>query len=373
VSKDELRAQAETARRLGFEAGYEDSIAPLGLAGVRFPNQALFHPRKYAAGLLAAIDGQDSHVFEHSNVDQVTDDPLTIHAGGHKVTCNYVVVATHTPIMGKTNLLSATLLQSKLALYTTYAIGGRVPQGDVPYGLYWDTHDPYHYLRVHPADRHDYVVFGGADHKTGQVADTAACWSGLERTLQRYLPSFDIADQWSGQVIETVDGLPYIGEITDRQFIATGFIGNGITFGTIAAVMARDAVLGRSNPWKTLFDPHRKPLTTGLWHYLTENKDYAYYMVRDYVFARHRTTLQTLRPGRGEVLNLDGQRVAAYRDERGVLSLCSAVCTHMACEVHFNAAETTWDCPCHGSRFRVDGSVVAGPAETPLAPYREEQ
>ena len=371
-SKDELRAQARTASDLGFNARYEESIAPFDVAGVRFDNQALFHPRKYLAGLLPAIDGQGSYVFEHSNVDSVSDDPLTVQVGGYRVSCNYVVIATHTPLMGKTNVLSATVQQSKIAPYTTYAIGGRVPSGTVPHGLYWDTHDPYHYLRVHPDQGHEYVIFGGADHKTGQQSDTAACWSGLERTLRRYLPSFQLTDQWSGQVIETIDGLPYIGEVTDRQFIATGFVGNGITFGTIAGVLARDAVLGRENPWRKVFDPHRTPVPAGLWQYVKENKDYAYYMVRDYLFARHRTSLQTLRPGRGDVVSLDGQRVAAYRDQRGVLSLCSAVCTHMGCEVHFNQAETSWDCPCHGSRFRVDGSVIGGPAERPLAPYREE-
>jgi glycine/D-amino acid oxidase-like deaminating enzyme/nitrite reductase/ring-hydroxylating ferredoxin subunit len=372
LSKDELRAQVRTASELGFDARYEDSIAPFGVAGARFDNQALFHPRKYLAGLLPSIDGQGSYVFEHSNVDGVTDDPLTVEAGNYRVSCHYVVIATHTPLMGKTNMLSATLLQSKIAPYITYAIGGRVPPGMVPDGLYWDTHDPYHYLRVHPAEGHGYLIFGGADHKTGQQPDTLSSWAGLERTLRRYLPYFEMTDQWSGQVIETVDGLPYIGEITDRQFIATGFVGNGITFGTIAGVLARDAVLGRQNPWRNVFDPHRKPVPAGVWQYVVENKDYAYYMVRDYLFARHRASLQTLRPGRGEVLHLDGHRVAAYRDERGVVSLCSAVCTHMGCEVHFNQAETSWDCPCHGSRFRIDGSVIGGPAEQPLAPYREE-
>jgi glycine/D-amino acid oxidase-like deaminating enzyme/nitrite reductase/ring-hydroxylating ferredoxin subunit len=364
LSKDALQAQAGLASGLGFAATFLPDIRPFGCAGVRFDHQAIFHPRKYLAGLLGALADARTPIFEHTAVEQIADD-LTVKAGGHSIKCTYVVIATHTPLMGKSGLVSATFLQSKLAPCTTYALGGRVTRGEVPYGLYWDTADPYHYLRVHPERAHDYVVFGGADHKTGQQANTRDCWAGLEHTLRRFLPGFEVDDRWSGQVIETIDGLPYIGETADRQFAATGFVGNGITFGTVAALMARDAVLGRPNPWRDIFDPHRTNIRRGGWDYLKENTDYAYYLLRDRI-ARHATSLRQVRPGQGKVLNLDGRRVAVYRDPRGVVHMCSAICTHLGCDVHFNAAETSWDCPCHGSRFRVDGSNLAGPAETPL-------
>jgi Rieske Fe-S protein len=233
--------------------------------------------------------------------------------------------------------------------------------------------DPYHYLRVEPCEGHDYAIFGGADHKTGQETDARACWDALEKTLRGLLPTFELTDRWSGQVVETNDGLPYIGETSPRQFVATGFAGNGMTFGTISAMMARDAVLDRGNPWREIFDPQRKNVRAGAWDYLKENKDYAYYMLRDRVFAKHATSINTVRPGQGKVLYLDDARVAVYRDSKGVVTMCSAACTHMDCEVHFNAAETSWDCPCHGSRFRTDGSIISGPAERPLAPYSEQR
>jgi Rieske Fe-S protein len=311
-------------------------------------------------------------VFEHTVVEDVTNSPLTIHAGGHRISCAYVVLATHTPRAGTSSFLSATLLQSKLAPYSTYVIGGRLPRGQVPHGLYWDTTEPYHYLRVEPRDGDDYAIFGGADHKTGQQPDTVACWATLEKTLRQYLPAFELSDRWSGQVIETHDGLPYIGETAERQFVATGFSGNGMTFGTLSAMMARDAILGRPNPWREVFNPHRTSVRAGTWDYLKENKDYAMYMVRDRLTTKHATTLRAVRPGQGQVVKLDGERVAVYRNAQGVVQMCSAICTHMGCDVHFNAAETSWDCPCHGSRFRTDGSVIAGPAESPLAPYGEE-
>lgn len=372
LSTEALQEQADAASALGFAAEFAPRIRPGNVAGVQYANQALFHPRKYLAGLLGQVEGDGSYVFEHSAVDEVSDDPLTVTAGGHTVSCGYVVLATHTPRTGKSSQLGASLLQSKLAPYTSYALGGRLPAGSVAAGLYWDTADPYHYLRVEPCDGYDYAVFGGADHKTGQEPNPVQCWTQLEAALQPVLTDFHVTERWSGQVIETNDGLPYIGENADRQFVATGFAGNGMTFGTLAALMARDAVLGRSNPWRDLFDPRRTSVRAGAWDYLKENKDFAYYMLRDRVFARHSSSLRSVRPGEGKVLHLDGARVAAYRDPRGVVTLCSAACTHMDCEVHFNNAETSWDCPCHGSRFRVDGSVIAGPAERPLPPHGEQ-
>jgi glycine/D-amino acid oxidase-like deaminating enzyme/nitrite reductase/ring-hydroxylating ferredoxin subunit len=367
LSKDDLREQAELAVSMGFDASYVPAIPSLALAGARFENQALFHPRKYLDGLLRTLSGEGSYVFEHTPVGEVTEAPLGVKAGAHTVTCDYVVLATHTPLMGKTNVASATVMQSKLALYTSYAIGGRFRAGDIPHGLYWDTADPYHYLRVEPQAGFDYFIFGGADHKTGQAADTRTCYDALEGTLGRFFPTAELTDRWSGQVIQTNDGLPYIGETASRQFVATGFAGNGMTFGTLSAMMARDAVLGRENPWQALFDPGRTKIRGGAWDYVRENKDYVYYMLRDRVIAQHTKSLRSVKPEQGKVVELKGQRVAAHRDKRGVVTLRSAICTHMGCEVHWNQAEATWDCPCHGSRFKTDGSVIAGPAEQPLA------
>jgi glycine/D-amino acid oxidase-like deaminating enzyme/nitrite reductase/ring-hydroxylating ferredoxin subunit len=361
-----LREEAELARELGFDAMYIERVPFVDCAGIRFDAQALFHPRRYLAGLVNAIPGDGSHVFEHTAVEEVEDEPLRVKAGAHTIRCDYVVLATHTPLMGKTNMVSASLLQTKLALYTSYVIGGRAEAGTIPEASFWDTADPYHYLRV---DRHpdfDYVIFGGEDHKTGQAAETSACFDALEASLKRLVPGIDVTHQWSGQVIETNDGLPYIGETSPRQFAATGFSGNGMTFGTIAAMMARDAALGRSNPWREIFDINRKTLRGGTWDYLKENKDYLYYLVRDR-FAASEKSLRAVPRGEGRLVELNGKTVAAYRDAKGVVTLRSAVCTHMGCHVAWNDAGSTWDCPCHGSRFKPNGDVLAGPAESPLA------
>jgi Rieske Fe-S protein len=210
------------------------------------------------------------------------------------------------------------------------------------------------------------VIFGGEDHKTGQTTDTAACYERLEASIKTFLPQIDITHHWSGQVIETSDGLPYLGETADRQFAATGFAGNGMTFGTLAAMMARDAALGRRNPWAELFDVGRTKVAAGGWDYLKENLDYPYYMVRDRLAGTHGESVEEVARGEGKLLYLDGRRVAVSRDAKGVVRRVSAVCTHLGCLVGWNAAEQTWDCPCHGSRFLPNGGVLAGPAEAPL-------
>jgi Rieske Fe-S protein len=148
--------------------------------------------------------------------------------------------------------------------------------------------------------------------------------------------------------------------------VATGFSGNGITFGTLSPMMISDAIVGRKNPWRDLFDPQRKQIRGGIWNYLTENLEYPYYMIKGRLMASEGKSLQSLKRGQGKILKLDGKRVAAYRDADGQATALSPVCTHLGCIVHWNEAETSWDCPCHGSRFDVTGKVIAGPAETPL-------
>jgi glycine/D-amino acid oxidase-like deaminating enzyme/nitrite reductase/ring-hydroxylating ferredoxin subunit len=364
--RDALEEDARLAADLGFDATFVADTPLMGSPGIRFDDQARFHPRKYLAGVARAITARGGHIYEHSSAEEFSDSPLGVKVNGQTLTCDEIVLATHTPLTGVTNIASATLFQTKLALYTSYVVAGRMRHGEVPDALFWDTADPYHYLRLEPRGDHDLVIFGGEDHKTGQADDTSACYDRLEQTLKTLLPAVDVTHRWSGQVIETHDGLPYIGETTAHQHAATGYAGNGMTFGTLGAMMACDAVLGRMNPWADLFDTGRTKIRGGLWEYIKENKDYPYYLIRDRFAGAEGRTLRSVKRGQGRILDLDGQRVAAYRDENGSTSLRSAICTHMGCEVGWNEAERTWDCPCHGSRFTPQGNVLAGPAESPL-------
>jgi glycine/D-amino acid oxidase-like deaminating enzyme/nitrite reductase/ring-hydroxylating ferredoxin subunit len=362
----EFRDEAALATELGFDATFVDDVPFAGGPGIRFADQARFHPRKYLAALASAITAKGGQIFENSAAEEFFENPIRVKAAGRRARCKDIVIATHNPIAGISGLTSATLFQTKLALYTSYVVAGRVARGSVPDALFWDTADPYRYLRLDPEVDHELVIFGGEDHKTGQAGDTKACYARLEQALQRKVPDIAFTHRWSGQVIETPDGLPYIGQTTEHQYAATGFAGNGMTFGTLGAMMIADAIQGRKNPWTELFDAGRTAMRRGLWDYVRENADYPYYMLRGRFAGGDRRALRSLKPGRGTVINENGTKLAAYRRPDGSLTVLSAICTHMGCNVGWNESERTWDCPCHGSRFTAEGEVISGPAEKPL-------
>lgn len=362
-----LQEDATLACDLGFEAEYIEAVPVVNRPGIRFANQAHVHPRRYLAGVAKALVALGGRIYEHSSADEFRAEPREVKVAGHTIRCEDIVIATHNPLLGLASVAGATLLQTKLALYTSYVIAGRVPKGIVPDALWWDTADPYHYLRVEPHRNFDVIIFGGEDHKTGQQDDTVSCYQRLEGRLTALVPQVSVTHRWSGQVIETPDGLPYVGQTADHQYAATGYAGNGLTFGTLGGMMMSDAILGRPNPWTDLFDPSRKALTRGLWDYVKENADYPYYLVRSRFARADAQSLRAVKPGQGTIVELDGAKVAAYRDPSGAVTLRSATCTHMGCIVAWNTAERTWDCPCHGSRFTPTGDVISGPAEAPLS------
>ncbi|MEO8680407.1 MAG: FAD-dependent oxidoreductase [Vicinamibacterales bacterium] len=362
----ELKTEAALAAGMGFDAEFIAETPFVGGTGIRFANQARINPGKYLSGLAAAIAAAGGHIYEKSEAEEFCADPLSIKVNGHTVKCRDLIIATHDPLMGVRSLAGATLFQTKLALYTSYVIAGRAPKGRVPDALWWDTGDPYRFLRIEPHRDHDVVIFGGEDHKTGQADDTGARFDILDTRLRAWLPEFAPTHRWSGQVIHTPDGLPYIGEAAAHQYHATGFCGNGMTFGTLGAMMVAEAIAGRPNPWSELFDTGRTALGRGLWDYVKENADYPYYLIRDRFAGADGRSLRSVKRGEGRIIERHGKKAAAYRDERGATTLRSATCTHMGCIVAWNPSERTWDCPCHGSRFSPAGDVIAGPAESPL-------
>jgi glycine/D-amino acid oxidase-like deaminating enzyme/nitrite reductase/ring-hydroxylating ferredoxin subunit len=357
--------EAAIAADLGLEAELVEEVPLFGTPGIRFGGQARFHPRKYLAGLARAVVARGGHIYEHSDAQEFLDSPLRVKANGHTITCDDIVLATHNPLVGITKMASATTFQTKLALYTSYVVAGRVSRGQVPDALFWDTEEPYHYLRIESRRDHDVVIYGGEDHKTGQADHTEPCYNRLEQRLTSLVPGVELTHRWSGQVIATPDGLPYIGETSPHQFAATGFSGNGMTFGTLGAIMARDHIIGRPNAWSEIFDTGRSALRNGLWEYVKENTDFPYYLFRGRMAGVEAKSLRDVKEGEGKVLELNGKRVAASR-LNGRTIVRSAICTHMGCVVGWNEAERTWDCPCHGSRFAPTGEVVGGPAESRL-------
>ena len=365
--QDEFRQESNLAQELGFECQYLEQVPLFDRAGIRYANQAQFHPLQYLTQLAARVHGAGVEIFEQSELTETTENPLTLKVNGHCVRCERLIIATHVPLVGADSTLHAAYFQTRLYGYSSYVVGARIPKGRIAPANFWDTEDPYHYLRISEMDGYDYAIFGGEDHKTGQHSNPEECYARLEQLLKRYLPTAQVDHRWSGQVIETNDGLPYIGPVNDEQFVATGFSGNGMTFGTLAGLMACDWVLGRSNPWQELLHVERKQFRGGTWDYIKENMDYPLHLAKGYLMGIEGHKVTDVPAGEGRVLKLHGQRCAVYRGNDGHVEMRSAICTHMGCVVRWNNTEQTWDCPCHGSRFQTDGTVLAGPAESPLA------
>jgi glycine/D-amino acid oxidase-like deaminating enzyme/nitrite reductase/ring-hydroxylating ferredoxin subunit len=332
---------------------------------LRFPRQAQFHPLKYLKGLAEAIEKNGGRIFNNTHAEEFKSDP-PIHVKtdkGKLVSARAIVVATNTPVNDWVTI------HTKQAAYRTYVIGVRVPKGSITRALYWDTPDPYHYVRLANATAHEVLIVGGEDHKTGQADNTNERFDRLEQwTRERFPAAREIEFQWSGQIMEPVDSLAFIGRNPGDQntYVATGDSGNGMTHGTIAGILLTDLILGRNNEWTSLYDPSRISVRAAP-EFAKENFN-AVAQFTDYVTAGDVDRVREIARGTGAVVRRGLKKVAIYRDTHGILHERSAICPHLGCIVDWNSTENTWDCPCHGSRFDSAGHVVNGPAISGLGP-----
>ncbi|HEY0385631.1 MAG TPA: FAD-dependent oxidoreductase, partial [Pyrinomonadaceae bacterium] len=339
---------------------------------LRFPQQAQFHPLKYLTGLAGAIKRDGGRIYTGTHASKI-EGGKAAHVeteSGFVVKAGAIVVATNTPVNDRF------AIHTKQAPYLTYVIGARVPRGSVEKALYWDTPDPYHYIRTERGAKEqdfDVLIVGGEDHKTGQADDANRRFAVLERWTRARWPMIEgIEYRWSGQVMEPVDGLAFIGRNPlddDNVFIATGDSGNGMTHGTIAGILLTDLIQGRTNEWAEIYEPSRKTLKA-LPEFAKENLNVAA-QYADLVTPGDLDSADELKPGEGAIIRRGLAKVAAYRDEQGALHERSAVCVHLGCIVDWNSKEKTWDCPCHGSRYDALGKVFQGPANKDLKAVEE--
>lgn len=359
---DELESELQAAAHAGASVERASVPLPFGVAGgICFADQAQLNPLPYLSGIVERLASGRARLFEGvSMLDIEGSGPLHVKtSSGHDVVADAVVLATHAPFAKLT-------LQLKLAQYRSYVVAGRV--ASTPPGLFWDMADPYHYVRRANVDGYSYAIVGGEDHRTGEVPAAGA--DAPYVALEAYAARFGVPAEarWSAQVVESADGLPFIGKPDPERnvYVATGFGGNGITFGTLSAMLITDSVLGRDNPYAELYRANRAKPLASLSAVVSENVDTALHLVGDHVRPVSNTPLADLAIGEGKVIKDNGERLAVYRDRDGKIHALSSVCTHQGCQVAFNAAECSWDCPCHGSRFDIDGRVLDGPATKPL-------
>lgn len=358
-----LEAELPVARAAGLQVELVDrGPLPFMRQALRFAHQAMFNPVQYVEALARRVDGDGCHIFEETRVTKViAGSPCLVETDRYVVTAEDVVHATHTPVA------VVLPMQRRIAPYTTHVIAVRL-NGPLPMGMYWDTLNPYHYIR--PAKTRDgtpVLLVGGEDHRTGEDTDLAARFAALTSYARQRFPVAAVVAQWADEIFEPVDGLPYIGHLDAARHVycATGFSGTGLTFGATAALEISDLIFDAERP-PSVFRPERYTPVASAANFLRENANVAWRKFRDRFHGPGGPRVDEIPPGEGRITEIEGKSAAVYRAPNGRVYALSPVCPHAGGIVRWNATACTWDCPLHGSRFSATGDVHSGPACTRL-------
>jgi glycine/D-amino acid oxidase-like deaminating enzyme/nitrite reductase/ring-hydroxylating ferredoxin subunit len=359
------------ALKAGVPVHYTEEV-PTPVAyqqALQFDNQAQFHPLKYLQGLQRAYLEAGGKLLENTKIEGLKNEG-DIHIAQSdiiSIRTRKVIYATHMPP-------NMNVFNFECAPYRSYVMAVKLKSGQYPDALVYDMQEPYHYVRTHEIDGQQLLLVGGLDHKTGHE-DAEKAFTDLEKYIRKYYNVSSVKYQWSSQYYVPVDGLPYIGQMpfaADGVYCATGYNGNGMMLGSVAGKILSDLVRKRPNPYADLFDPCRIKPVDGFTEFVKENADVVYHFVAGRFGIKETDSLKRLLPGMGKVIEVDGKKIAAYRDDQGNIHALSPVCTHAACIVCWNSEEKSWDCPCHGARYDIDGQVLTGPATRDLSPINLE-
>lgn len=366
----DIEKETEAALKVGIKARFlRDLPIDLGSkAAVVFENQAQFHPRKYLLPIAEKIHGDGSFIFENTEAMGIEKGDLIniTTSTGKKVSASKLIIASHFPFYDGMGLYLARLRPQR-----SYIVATRIKE-KFPGGMFINVENPTRSLRVQKDGENQLVLVGGEGHKVGHGKEFSDNYSNLEKFAKSIFTVEDIPYKWSAQDYITLDQVPYVGELTsgeDNIYVATGFAKWGMTNGTAAARILTDKVLGKTNPWEEVYNPSRHFTATAYKKLFTENFDVA----KEYVMGKIKRGDSNidLKPGEGKVVRIDNDKYGAYKDEKGNLHIVDITCTHVGCELRWNDAEKSWDCPCHGSRFTYDGEILEGPATHKLNHYME--
>ena len=357
---EELQKIVDSSQKIGVEIDYTDHNAvPVPFTSVaRFAGQAQFHPMDYVYALAKAFEEAGGVILQDNLVKDVKEeDILHVYTSRGIIKARNVIYATHTPP-------GVNLLHLRLVAWRSYAMAVRI-NGEYPDAMAYDTEDPYHYFRTQEIDGVKYLVAGGEDHKTGHEENSENSFMKLEAYLRKYFDIEEVKWKWSSQYYETVDGLPYIGHFPmhpDNIYVATGFSGNGMIYGTLSAIILRDMITTGKSDYEKLFDPNRLKPIAGFKEFVSAAAEVVSNLVSKPFNAEKIDGLADMAPGEGKIVKYEGVKLALYKDENGAIHGISSTCNHLGCSINWNSAEKSWDCPCHGSRFNVDGEMITGPA-----------
>jgi glycine/D-amino acid oxidase-like deaminating enzyme/nitrite reductase/ring-hydroxylating ferredoxin subunit len=357
-----LEKEFHACREAGLDA-YLETGAPLPFdisRALRIENQAQFNPMRYANGLAAEVQQAGGSVFERTPVLRIEEGPPHhVHTENGTVTADKIIHATHSP-------KGVRFVHALMGVYREYAIAAKLNSNEYPEGIFWVMGQPHqHSIRSYTDSRGErYLLVLGEPHKVGHKRDNEGCFGVLESYAGARFDVKSVDYRWSAQNYRSADGLPYIGAADDKAgaYIATGFATDGLTYGTLAAMIISDLILGNENPWAKLYAPRRHNPLKSAGRFLKENVHVFMDYMKDLPYRAEAESVSGIAPGEGKTVVIDGEKFAVYRDEAGVLHQVSAVCTHMKCILNWNKEAKSWDCPCHGSRFTVDGRVIEGPA-----------
>jgi glycine/D-amino acid oxidase-like deaminating enzyme/nitrite reductase/ring-hydroxylating ferredoxin subunit len=358
--------ESNVASSLGIKASYLDEI-PLSIpvkAAVRFDNQAQFHPRKFLLALAQEVSNKGSNIFEQTRVVDIEENGqhyiLTTNQG-QRVSADKVIIASHYPCYNKNGLYFARIYSER-----SYAIAIKAKE-KYPGGMYINAEEPGRSLRNQPYNEGELIIVGGDHHKTGQGKDTVKHYEALIDFAHENYTVLNIPYRWSTQDCITLDDLPYVGHFTSNTpnlYIATGYRKWGMTNSIVSAVILKDLIVHGKSPWQDVYNPSRKTISASAKNFMVENLNVAEQLIDGKISSLPRDVNHN--PGEGQIIEANGQRAGAYRDEKGTLHVVDTTCTHMGCELNWNSAEKSWDCPCHGSRFSYEGGIIEGPAVRPL-------
>lgn len=357
-----LRNIVEGAAKVGYEMAYVNEIPfPIPFKeAVLIPKQGHFHPIKYIKALCESFIKLGGAIQEncHCESHKELEDHVILATSKGEIKAKNVIYATHIPP-------GINLLHFTNAPYRSYAMAFTLKDDKYPWEIGYDLSDPYHYYRIQEYNGENLLIAGGEDHKTGHAEDTGECFTKLEAYVREYFNVETVYYSWSSQYYEPVDGLPYIGKLPgskSRLYTATGFRGNGMIFGTLSSQILHDLIVKGENKYADLFSPTRIKPIAGFSDFIRETASVAFDFIKDKLFVDAIDSLSEIKEGEAKVIRYQSESYALYKETDGTLHLLKSTCPHASCEVRWNSAELSWDCPCHGSRFNVNGKILTGPS-----------